>query len=134
VQEQEGPVVQEQGIRERVEWERGERKGEEHGFLAVACRERRKIAWWGPRAKEEEGGFSPWRWRLGEDPRARLRVRGALRGPKWASRLGFCNFFSSFFSNFEIPTRIIIKFITIKPKLFINKILIIGLIFIILFM
>jgi hypothetical protein len=37
--------------------------------------------------------------------------------------------FFSFFLNFEIPTQIIIKFIIIKPKLFINKILILGLIF-----
>jgi hypothetical protein len=42
--------------------------------------------------------------------------------------------FFSFFSNFEIPIQIIIKFIIIKPKLFINKILILELIFIILFM
>jgi hypothetical protein len=47
-------------------------------------------------------------------------------------RLGFFFFFS--FCNFEIPIQIIIKFIIIKPKLFINKILILGLIFIILFM
>jgi hypothetical protein len=43
-------------------------------------------------------------------------------------------FFSFFFSNFEIPIQIILKFIIIKPKLFINKILILELIFIILFM
>jgi hypothetical protein len=39
---------------------REKREGEEQeqGFLAAACRERRKMAWWGPRAKEERG-FSP---------------------------------------------------------------------------
>jgi hypothetical protein len=41
------------------------------------------------------------------------------------------SFFISF-SNFEILIQIIIKSIIIKPKLFINKILILGLIFIIL--
>jgi hypothetical protein len=52
-------------------------------------------------------------------------------GPK--KLLGFSlGFF--FFSNFGILIQIIIKFILIKPKLFINKILILGLIFIILFM
>jgi hypothetical protein len=59
--------------------------------------------------------------RLGED----------LVGPL-VGRLGLGFFF--FFSNFKIPIQIIIKFIIIKPKLFINKILILGLIFIILFM
>jgi hypothetical protein len=53
-------------------------------------------------------------------------------------RLGFVFFlflfFSISFSNFEIPIPIIIKFIIIKLKLFINKILILRLIFIILFM
>ena len=65
------------------------------------------------------------------------RRQGAAATSSWALvgrlELGFC-FFLFFFSNFEIPIQIIIKFIIIKPKLFINKILILGLIFIILFM
>jgi hypothetical protein len=43
-------------------------------------------------------------------------------------------YFFLFFPKFEIHIYIIIKFIIIKPKLFINKILILGLIFIILFL
>jgi hypothetical protein len=64
------------------------------------------------------------------------RRQGAAATSSWALvgrlELGFCFFF--FFSNFEIPIQIIIKFIIIKPKIFINKILILRLIFIILFM
>jgi hypothetical protein len=61
------------------------------------------------------------------------RRQGAAATSSWALvgrlELGFCFFF--FFSNFEIPIQIII---IIKPKIFINKILILRLIFIILFM
>jgi hypothetical protein len=58
-------------------------------------------------------------------------VRLGLNGSIW---LGFV-FFSFFisFSKFEIHFKITLQFIVIKPKLFINKILIFGLIIIIFF-
>jgi hypothetical protein len=71
--------------------------------------------------------------RLGREARGRSAGDdGPLVGQKalWFS-LGL---FFSFFSIFEIPIQITIKFIIIKLKLFINKILILRLIFIILFM
>jgi hypothetical protein len=74
-------------------------------------------------------GRAPGCWRLGDRAGwARLRVRrGRLHGPNGPLRLGrlglgFVFFSFSFFSNFEIPIQIIIKFIIIKLKLFINKI------------
>jgi hypothetical protein len=64
---------------------------------------------------------------------ARSGAGRLLVGPGGPISLGlFFVFF--FFSNFEIPIQIIIKFIIIKPKLFVNNILFLGLIFIILFM
>jgi hypothetical protein len=89
---------------------------------------------WGPRAEMGEGGFSPggggWEeeqgaaatgeQRLGQGVAARLGLVGPVR-------LGFF-VFSIPFSKFEIYYLVTLKIIITKPKLFINKILILGLI------
>jgi hypothetical protein len=91
--------------------------------------------------EREVGGMERERRGRENECRGRRRLPGRqgarLMGPSGPARvrLGFFFFFFSIsFSNFEIPIQINIKFIIIKPKLFINKILILRLIFIILFM
>jgi hypothetical protein len=75
-------------------------------------------------------------WERGERKVAvARRMAGAAATGKMAARvriLGLMGLrlvsFFSFFSNFEIPTQISLKFIITKPKLFINEIFIFGLV------
>jgi hypothetical protein len=101
--------------------------------LGEESREEREV---GAREREIGGGErrcrGQWCWRPGaRAARVRVGAAGPPVGPLVGRiELGFC--FFSFFSNFEIPIQIIIKFIK-NSKLFINKIFIFVLLIIISF-
>jgi hypothetical protein len=121
------------------------RVGERWGRARVG---REREGWMGPLARERRGGSKEWRrlgrekaggrggwepWKQG-DAASHYMGPGGLLGLGF--RLGFLfllSFFFFFFSNFRIYFLITLKFIIIKPKLFRNKIFILGLRIIILF-
>jgi hypothetical protein len=92
------------GKGEQGAWASRKQGRRELGWRLGERRERgKRVGPGGARAQEQEGEFSPLAAAARGGPRgARLRVRGALHGPKWVGRLGFAFFFYFFLFLFLI--------------------------------